>query len=170
MSFELQPTLTGELIELRPLRREDFDALFAAASDPLIWEVHPERTRYQRDVFQRYFDSGIASRGAFAVVDRKTGKIIGSSRFHEYKPGPPSEVEIGFTFLERAYWGGRYNGEMKRLMIDHALQFVDRVVFTVGENNVRSRKALEKIGAKLKGTSPKPTPDGSPNMLYEITR
>ncbi|MGH9523464.1 MAG: GNAT family N-acetyltransferase [Terriglobales bacterium] len=170
MDFELQPTLTGELVQLRPLRADDFDALFAAASDPLIWEVHPEPTRYQREVFQRFFDGGMASGGAFAVVDRKTGRIIGSSRYHDYKAGPPSEIEIGFTFLERAYWGGGYNAEMKRLMLDHAFRFVERVVFTVGENNLRSRRALEKIGARHAGLADRPTADGSPNLLYEIKR
>ena len=170
MDFELQPTLVGELIELRPLRADDFDALFAAASDPLIWEVHPEPTRYQHEVFQKFFDGGMASGGAFAVIDRRTGRIIGSSRYHDLKPGPPSEVEIGWTFLQREFWGGRYNGEMKRLMVEHALRFVDRVVFTVGENNIRSRKALEKIGAKRAGFANRPTPDGSPNLKYEISR
>ncbi len=170
MDFDLQPTLIGELVQLRPLRPDDFEALYAAASDPLIWEIHPEPTRYQREVFQRFFDSGIASGGAFVVIDRRTGRIVGSSRYHRYEPGPPSEIEIGFTFLERAYWGGRYNAEMKHLMIDHAFRFVDRVVFTVGENNIRSCKALEKIGAKLKGRIDRPIPDGSPNLLYEITR
>lgn len=168
--FELQPTLTGELVQLRPLRPDDFEALYDAASDPLIWEQHPEPTRYARDVFQRFFNSGMASGGAFVVVDRASGRVIGSTRYHDYKIGPPSEVEIGFTFLQRAFWGGRYNGEMKRLMIEHALRSVDRVVFTVGENNLRSRKALEKIGAKLKGRIARPTPDGSPNLLYEIMR
>jgi N-acetyltransferase len=168
ISFDLQPTVTGSLVELRPLRPEDFEALFAAASDPLIWEVHPEPTRYKREVFQKFFDGGIASGGAFAVMDRKSGRIIGSSRYHDLKPGPPSEIEIGWTFLQREFWGGRYNGEMKRLMINHALRFVDRVVFTVGENNHRSRKALEKIGARLVGPIDRPAPDGSPNLLYEI--
>jgi RimJ/RimL family protein N-acetyltransferase len=59
LEFDLQPTLTGTLLELRPLRLDDFDALFAAASDPLIWEQHPESDRYERTVFQRYFDGAI---------------------------------------------------------------------------------------------------------------
>ena len=168
--FELQPTLTGELVQLRPLRPDDFEALYAAASDPLIWEQHPEPTRYTRDVFQKFFNGAMASGGAFVVIDRASGGVIGSTRYHDYKIVPPSEFEIGFTFLQRAFWGGRYNGEMKRLMIDHALRSVERVVFTVGENNLRSRKALEKIGAKLKGRIDRPTPDGSPNLLYEIIR
>src|SRR3954470_4422749 len=86
MDFDLQPTLTGKLIELRPLKTADFDELFAAASDPLIWEQHPENTRYMKEVFRTYFDGGMASGGAFAVIHRKTGKIIGSSRYCDLKP------------------------------------------------------------------------------------
>src|SRR5690349_19525367 len=143
MSFELQPTLIGALLELRPLRRADFDALFAAAGDPLIWEQHPESDRYTPEVFQGYFDGAITSGGAFAVIERATGRIVGSTRYHDLNPAA-SQVEIGFTFLERKFWGGAYNGEMKRLMIDHAFRFVERVVLIVGENNLRSQKAVQK--------------------------
>jgi N-acetyltransferase len=146
--FELQPVLRGELVELRPLRREDFEAVYRAASDPLIWEVHPEPDRYTREVFQFFFESGMESGGAFAVVERASGRIIGSTRFHNLKP-EESEVEIGWTFLEREFWGGKYNGEMKRLMLDHAFKFVGRVVFVIGEENWPSRRAVEKIGGKL---------------------
>jgi N-acetyltransferase len=171
MRFDLQPTLTGDLVELRLLRSGDYDGLFAAASDPLIWEQHPERDRYTREVFQRYFDTGIASGGAFAVVDRKSGRIIGSSRYHDLKP-EESEIEIGWTFLERAYWGGAYNGEMKRLMLEHAFRFVERVVFAIGEDNIRSQKAIQKIGAKFLRKTQRPARDGSmtPHVVYAITR
>jgi RimJ/RimL family protein N-acetyltransferase len=146
-AIDLQPTLRGELLELRALKHSDFEELFAAAGDPLIWEQHPERDRYTEPVFKRYFDGAIESRGAFAIIERKTGKIIGSSRYHHYKPDE-SEIEIGFTFLERKFWGGKYNGELKLLMINHALKFVNRVVLAAGEDNMRSRKAIEKIGGK----------------------
>src|SRR5262249_22884838 len=151
MPFDLQPTLIGDRLELRPLRREDFDALYAAASDPRIWEQHPESDRYERDVFQRYFDGAIDSGGAFAVIDRLSGRIIGSSRYHGYDAAA-SEIEIGWTFLERAYWGGAYNREMKRLMVGHALKHVTRVVFLVGLTNMRSQRAMEKIGGVRAGT------------------
>ena len=163
MEFDLQPTLQGKLIELHPLRREDFAALFAAASDPLIWEQHPERDRYTREVFQRYFDGAIESRGAFAVIERKTGRIIGSSRYHDLKPG---QVEIGFTFLERGYWGGAYNGEMKRLMLEHAFRFVEWVVFVIGETNLRSQKAVEKIGGKFLKAIECPARDGTTSIHF----
>lgn len=146
--IDLQPTLIGDLIELRPLRRHDFDALFSAASDPLIWEQHPESDRYQQNVFQKYFDGALESKGAFAIIELKTGRIVGSSRYCNLDLRN-NEVEIGWTFLKRKFWGGIYNRELKRLMLDHAFQFVDRVLFVIGERNFRSQKAVEKIGAKF---------------------
>jgi RimJ/RimL family protein N-acetyltransferase len=146
VQFELQPVLRGRLIELRPLTPADHEALFAAASDPLIWEQHPEPDRYTPEIFQKYFDGAIASNGAFAIIDLATGRVIGSSRYANLTG---DQVEIGWTFLERAYWGGEYNGELKKLMIDHALRFVDRVVFKVGAKNLRSQLALKKIGARF---------------------
>ena len=169
--IDLQPTLTGDLIELRPLRPDDFDELFSAASDPLIWEQHPESDRYQRDVFQKYFDGALESTGAFAIIDRKLGRIIGSSRYCNLDL-MNREVEVGWTFLERKFWGGGYNRELKKLMLDHAFRFVDRVVFVVGEKNLRSQKALEKIGAKSLKKKHLPARDGTlaPNLVFVITR
>jgi N-acetyltransferase len=146
--FELQPHLAGDLLELRPLAPEDWPALFRAASDPLIWEVHPVSDRWKENVFREYFDSGLASGGAFVAIDRRTRDIIGSSRYSHYRPHE-SEIEIGSTFLARSHWGGIYNGEMKRLMLDHAFRFVETVVFRIGTTNLRSRRAIEKIGALL---------------------
>jgi RimJ/RimL family protein N-acetyltransferase len=171
VEFDLQPILKGKLLELRPLQVADFEALFTAASDPGIWEQHPERDRYKKDVFQTYFDSAIDSGGAFAIVDRATGQIIGSSRYWNLKPAE-SEVEIGWTFLERRFWGGRHNSELKSLMLDHAFRFVDRVVFVVGENNLRSRQALRKMGAELVGNVERTAPDGTVrrNVIFAIRR
>src|SRR5436853_981045 len=146
MSFDLQPHLKGELIELRPLRPEDWDDLFAVASDPLIWEQHPEHDRYKEEVFKVFFSEALESGGAFVVIDKKSQEMIGSSRFYGYDP-ERSEIEIGWTFLARKYWGGRYNWEMKELLLKHAFKFVESVVFFVGEKNFRSQKAMEKIGA-----------------------
>jgi RimJ/RimL family protein N-acetyltransferase len=171
VAIDLQPTLTGELIQLRPLRPEDFEALFAVASDPLIWEQHPESDRYKREVFQRFFDSAIESGGAFAITERTSGRIIGSSRYCNLT-ADEREVEIGWTFLQREFWGGKYNGELKRLMLDHVFRFVDRVVFVVGENNLRSQKALEKIGAKFPKKAQATAPDGGirKSLVFAILR
>ena len=154
MPFDLQPHLKGDLIELRPVTSKDWNELFAAASDPLIWEQHPESDRYKEEVFKTFFNGALQSGGAFVVIDTRSKQIIGSTRFHGYDP-EKSEVEIGWTFLARKYWGGRHNREMKRLMLWHAFRFVENVAFFVGENNIRSQKATEKIGAIRSGTATK---------------
>ena len=152
MAFDLQPHLRGKLIELRPLRSEDWNDLFAVASDLRIWEQHPENDRYKEDVFRIFFKDALESGGAFVVVDRENRQIIGSTRFYGYNP-EKSEIEIGWTFLARKYWGGRFNAEMKQLLLNHAFKFVGSVVFFVGEDNARSQKAMEKVGAIKVGTA-----------------
>jgi N-acetyltransferase len=166
MPFELQPTLVGSLLELRPLRPEDWEALYAVASDPLIWEQHPDNERYKEAVFRDFFRGALESGGALVAIDRRDGRIVGSSRYAEYDEAR-SEIEIGWTFLARSYWGGPYNGEMKRLMLDHAFWFVDSVVFVIGPKNVRSQRAIEKIGGVLAGTS---FARGRENLVYRIVR
>jgi N-acetyltransferase len=166
MPFELQPTLTGKLLQLRPLRPDDFDSLFAVASDPLIWEQHPQRERYKREVFQTFFREALESGGAFLAIDLKDGKVIGSSRFHGYDQ-EKSQVEIGWTFLTRSHWGGVFNGEMKQLMLRHAFNFVENVIFVVGPHNRRSQKAVEKIGGVFIGTKPDAVVRDS--FVYQIT-
>jgi N-acetyltransferase len=165
MPFDLQPTLKGVLVKLRPLRPDDADALYAVASDPLIWEQHPA-PRYKPDVFSAFFRESLASRGALTVLDCQDGRIIGSSRFHGYNQ-PAGEVEIGWTFLARSHWGGKYNREMKQLMLRHAFQFVRRVVFLIGPANLRSQKAIEKLGGVRVGA--RPDAAGRDSYLYEIT-
>src|SRR5438552_11601678 len=171
VDFDLQPTLQGNLIELRPLARENFDALFAAASDPLIWEQHPENDRYKREVFQKFFEGAMESKGAFAIIEPTSGRMIGSSRYCNLNPAE-SEVEIGWTFLERAFWGGSYNRELKSLMLNHAFRFIDRVLFVVGKNNLRSQRALAKIGARFLKKVELPARDGTmmSTLVFFITR
>ena len=171
MGFDLQPILNGGLIELRPLTPNDWDELFAVASDPLIWEQHPERDRYKEDVFRVFFKEALDSGGAFVIIDRKTQRIVGSTRFYGLDP-KKSEIEIGWTFLARKYWGGRYNAEMKRLLLNHAFKFVESVVFFVGEDNVRSQKAMEKVGAIKVGTATRTYGDHPParNLKYVMRK
>jgi RimJ/RimL family protein N-acetyltransferase len=166
MTFDLQPTLTGDLLELRPLRPDDFDALYAVAADPLIWELHPNSDRYKLNVFTVFFRDALASGGALLAVDRKDGRVIGSSRFSGYDPSK-SEIEIDWTFLARTHWGGVYNGEMKRLMLGHAFPFVDSVIFVVGINNFRSQRAVEKIGGVRVGT--RTDASGRESVVFRIT-
>jgi RimJ/RimL family protein N-acetyltransferase len=171
MAFDLQPRLRSELVELRPLKPDDWEELFAVASDSLIWEQHPEPDRYKEDVFRIYFKEALESGGAFVVIDRESQQLIGSTRFHGYDPAK-SEIEIGWTFLARKYWGGRFNREMKDLLLEHAFKFVENVVFLVGEHNVRSQRAMEKIGAMKVGmvTRVYKNHPATPNLKYMIRK
>ncbi len=166
MSFDYQPVLKGELLELRPLRSEDYGDLYAVAADPLIWEQHPVSNRHEQVVFEGFFREAMDSGGALVAIDARTRQVIGSSRFHGYDPGK-SEVEIGWTFLAKSHWGGTSNGEMKRLMLQHAFRFVNRVVFVIGPQNLRSQRAVEKIGGIRTGS--RPDESGTDNYVYSIT-
>jgi RimJ/RimL family protein N-acetyltransferase len=146
MENPFQTPLENHLIQLQPLKEEDFEKLYQVASDPLIWEQHPNPDRYKREVFENYFKGAIASQGAYLIIDARTKEIIGSSRFYDYSTSS-KEVKIGYTFFSRKVWGQYHNKATKLLMLDHALQFADRVIFHVGSQNMRSRKAMEKLGA-----------------------
>jgi N-acetyltransferase len=169
--FELQPHLVGDLIEVRPLKARDWESLFAVASDPQIWEQHPAHDRYREEVFREFFRESLESGGAFVVIDRQTQEIIGSSRYFGFDP-QKREIEIGWTFLARSHWGGKYNGELKRLMLDHAFKFVESVVFLIGPTNVRSQKALEKIGGVMTERREERNLHGEPvvHVVYQIKK
>jgi RimJ/RimL family protein N-acetyltransferase len=162
--FDTQPVLKGRLVELRPLRPDDFDELYAVAADPLIWEQHPARNRHEEAVFRDFFREALASGGALIAIDAATRRVIGSSRFHGYDEAR-SEVEIGWTFLARSHWGGAYNGEMKRLMLQHAFRFVSGVVFLIDPKNLRSQRAVEKIG----GIRAESRLDPGGRFVYQVT-
>jgi RimJ/RimL family protein N-acetyltransferase len=165
MAFDFQPCLKGELLELRPLREEDFGDLYAVAADPLIWEQHPDKDRYQEEVFKSFFGEALDSHSALIVIDNEDRRIIGCSRYHGYDE-KRGEIEIGWTFLARSHWGGTYNRELKRLMLRHAFKFVSSVIFLVGLDNLRSQRAVEKIGGVPSGSSD----DGSgrQSLVYRV--
>lgn len=165
--FDLQPTLKGELIQLRPLRLDDFNDIYAVASDPLIWEQHPAKDRCEEGGFKGFFQKALDSGGALVAIDRKNEQLIGSSRFHGYDK-EKGEVEIGWTFLARSHWGGTYNWEMKALMLRHAFTFVDSVVFLIDPQNFRSQRAMEKIGGFRVGS--RLNAEGRDSLLYQITK
>ena len=169
--MDRQPVLQGERLLLRPLLPDDREALFGVASDPAIWALHPAHDRWREDVFSAYFDDALAKGGALAVIDRASGAMVGSSRFQGHDAVGLS-VEIGWTFLARSHWGGGYNREMKRLMLAHSFRFVERVHFTVGEDNLLSRRALTKIGARLTDHRELRAMAGGEvwHLRYEITR
>ncbi len=147
MKFDLQPLhLKNELVKLIPLQKNDFEALYNIASDPLVWEQHPNKNRYQKEVFQNYFEGAILSKGAFFICDIKTNEPVGCTRFYDYNKEDRS-VLIGYTFISRKYWGKGINTGIKKLMLDYAFLHIDTVYFHIGATNIRSQKAIEKIGA-----------------------
>lgn len=167
--MDLQPTLIGKTITVRPLLADDWSALFEAASDPLIWVQHPAKNRYEEAVFRPYFNAALDSHMAFVFVDRVTQAIIGSSRYHGLDP-QRSEIEIGWTFLARSHWG-KANAEIKALLIEHAFKSVETVIFWVGETNMRSRRAMEKIGGVLRpDVHHREIAGDAPHVIYEIRR
>lgn len=146
-NFNLQPDfLENEISKLIPLEEKHFEALFEAASDPLIWEQNPAKDRYKKDVFRTYFDM-LLTKGSFLILDKQTDEIMGTTSFYDYNP-EKSNVGIGYTFITRKYWGGPYNKSNKQLMIDYAFQHLDSVLFHVGAENFRSQKAVLKLGAE----------------------
>lgn len=170
--MDRQPVLEGERLLLRPLRADDWETLFAVASDPEIWAIHPQHDRWQEPVFRAYFADALKQGGALVVIDKASGAIIGGSRMQAYDPADGGSVEIGWTFLAHSHWGGAFNREMKRLMLGHALKFVERVDFRIGEDNLRSRRAMEKIGGRLSDRSDIVDTASGPvrHVVYEITR
>lgn len=148
--FQLQPVLSNELVTLRPLGENDFERLYKVASDPLLWEQHPNKDRHKREVFENFFKGAMESKGAFLITRNDTEEAIGSSRYYDYDP-EKSSVAIGYTFIARNCWGGTYNPAVKKLMLAHAFHFVKEVLFHIGAVNIRSQKAIQRLGAtKLK--------------------
>ena len=173
MSFDPQPaTLSDGRVSLRPLHPTDFDALYAVAADPLIWEQHPNPTRYQRAVFESFFAGALASGGAFLITDAPSGQIIGSSRFYDYDVAART-VLIGYSFLARAQWGGGTNRAVKALLLNYAFAHgVEEVFFHVGAANRRSQRAMEKLGAEKTGEQDVAYHGEAPtrNYIYRISR
>ena len=146
--MNLQPNhLSNHLIRLEPLQPSNFNELYAAASDPLIWEQHPNPNRYQKEVFESFFEGALASGGAFIVRDVDTGKALGSTRFYDLTP-LDNEIKIGYTFFSRDCWGKGINKQVKTLMLNYAFIYIEKVIFHIGAQNIRSQIAIEKLGAK----------------------
>lgn len=147
MSFSIQPHLANEIVELIPLQNSDFEKIYAVASDPKIWENHPNKNRYEREVFKNFFEGALKSRGAYLIYDKASGEVAGSTRFYNYNSDDKS-ILIGYSFYGTKFWGKGINPNAKKVMLDYIFQHVDKVIFHVGAENYRSHKAMEKLGAK----------------------
>lgn len=157
---DLRPTLENELVKLRPLEELDFSALYEAANDPLLWAGHPSKDRYKKEVFEAWFKDALASNSALVILDKAQNRVIGSTRFYYYQPHF-SEIAIGYTFISRSHWGGRFNKAVKSLMLDYAFQFVNKVWFHIDPSNIRSQTATKKLGAVYSHT------DQLDSVLYD---
>lgn len=173
LEISMQQFLYGSSLNLRPLRASDWEDLYRCASDPEVWMLHPEKNRFEKERFLTYFHKALESQSAFAIIEKTTGKAIGSSRYYDLNPGE-KRVCIGYTFLSRRHWGGGSNRELKYLMLKHAFQYVDNVRFEIGVDNIRSRRAIEKIGAHLEKKSPSDQApfslilDGTTHVIYSM--
>ncbi len=173
--IDLQPTLENDLVVMRPLKIQDFKALYSAAKDPKIWELHQNPDRWELEVFKDFFKGALDSKGAFVIIDKAKKRIIGSSRFK--RPENSQEaIEIGWTFLSREYWGGLYNTSFKSLMIEYAFEHFDYILFHVDHYNYRSQRAVEKLGGELLdkkgslGYLHTPTKTGLTFILYKTAK
>lgn len=166
--MHLQPTLVNEFVQIVPLKESDFDELFLIASDELLWEQHPEKERYKKEVFKEFFNVAIASHSAFKIIDVKAGITIGSSRYYEFNETEKT-VAIGYTFIDRKYWATPYNRALKNLMINYAFQYVDSILFHVGSTNFRSQKAVEKLGA-IRTETLLNNETGKTNFTFALTK
>ena len=171
MNINLQPVLENERTLLQPLQANDFEALFTVAADPKIWEQHPNKNRWQKEVFKNFFQGAIESKGAFKIVDKTTNSPIGSTRFYGYKPDE-NTVLIGYTFYNTASWGKGINPEVKKLMLDHIFQYVSAVLFHVGSDNIRSQVAMNRLGIEKIGAIEVAYfgEDSKLNFIYQITK
>lgn len=171
MHFSTQPTLESENYKLIPLKETDFERIFTVASDPKIWEQHPNPDRYKRDVFENFFKGAIESKGAFLVLNKNSNEVLGCTRFYGYDAQNRS-ILIGYTFYGTNSWGKNVNAEIKKQMLDYIFQYVDKVIFHVGKDNIRSLKAMNKLGAENIGEEEVAYFGEKPktNIVYEIRK
>ena len=171
MNFSIQPSLENEDVKLIPLQESDFERLFSVASDPEVWSMHPNKERYQREVFQNFFTGAIGSNGAFLVVDKNTEEVLGSTRFYDYNKSDKS-ILIGYTFYGTKSWGKNINASVKKMMLDYIFEYVDKVIFHVGKDNIRSVKAMNKLGAENLGEEEVAYfgEDSKTNVVFQIKK
>ncbi|HEY1286067.1 MAG TPA: GNAT family N-acetyltransferase [Solirubrobacterales bacterium] len=152
----LTATLTGSIVELEPLRREHAEELWEAAQPAEIWRwlYHVGESREKFDIWLELTLEAAAAgtEGPFATRDRRSGTLIGSSRYLNLRP-PDRVLEIGWTWLTPSAWGSGANVEAKLLMLTHAFESLGcvRVEFKTDARNRRSRNALAAIPAQFEG-------------------
>lgn len=171
MNFSIQPILENGNFKLIPLQENDFERLFSVASDPKVWEQHPNKERYKREVFENFFKGAMESKGAFLILDKNSDEVLGSTRFYDFDEKDKS-ILIGYTFYGTSSWGKNINPQVKKLMLDYIFRFVEKVIFHVGKDNIRSVKAMTKLGAENSGEEEVAYfgEDSKINVVFQIKR
>jgi len=140
--------LENDIVSLIQTEKKHFEELYTVGSNPVIWEQHQNQDRWELNNFREYFDVGINNdEGCFTILDKKTNKIIGTTRYYSFDEEEPS-IKIGYTFISRDYWGTQMNYQIKKLMLDYIFQFLDKVYFDISKTNYRSQKSVEKLGGE----------------------
>ena len=148
-SMNFKSNFDNNLFSLIQIKKEDFLELYFVAKDYNIWEQHPENDRWKKDKFYIFFNKGLQNNfGFLKIIDKNCNKVIGSTRFYSYDKVDDA-IRIGFTFISKEYWGTSTNFLIKQIMIDYAFKYLSKIYFDIGNNNLRSRKAVEKLGAVL---------------------
>lgn len=150
------PILTGEHVELRPLDSSDRQALLDAAADGQLWNLKVTVVPGPETI-DAYINTALQGRSAgtvmpFAIVDRASGRVIGSTRFWKIDR-KNRKLEIGHTWLSESAQRTRANTEAKWLLLGYAFDVLHcvRVQFTTDELNEKSRAAILRLGAKQEG-------------------
>lgn len=149
-------TLTGQTVELRSISKDHFTELEAVAKNKKIWEFYPFDGS-DSNTFAHIFNGAIIEREKgnqfpFVIFHQQQNKIIGSTRFLDIQE-KHKKLEIGSTWLHPDYWATAINPECKLLLLQYCFENLHavRVQLKTDENNIRSRKAIEKIGGQFEG-------------------
>jgi len=155
--FEHPPTLEGPLVRMEPLAERHREPLRAALSDAAVWRWVKIDASVDPAVFDEWFDeslAGVAVCGAFpfAAVLRDGDVVVGTSRYLTFRPADRG-LEIGYTLVSPAAWGGGANSEAKLLMLEHAFERLGcaRVEFKTDALNQRARAALAALPSTFEG-------------------
>ena len=146
----------GPTVQLQPLKEDHFEELVNLGNDKAIWQHIPVAMNTQFDRLQALI-SGMVEKGKgtqfpFAILHKASGRLIGSTRFMDMHQ-QHLKLEIGWTWLHPDHWGTRANPECKLLLLSHCFEVLKtrRVHLKTDEHNIRSRKAIAKIGASFEG-------------------
>ncbi|MCC9043996.1 GNAT family N-acetyltransferase [Myroides sp. M-43] len=148
--------LQGTTIDLVPLEEHHLEELYQASGDKELWKQVLSDCS-DRDTFFTVYRMALEVRDngmqyPFVIIDKQTKKLIGSTQFFEMHEAD-KKLEIGWTWITCDYWGSVVNLECKLLLLTYCFEVLktNRVQLKTKDDNLRSRKAIEKIGGVFEG-------------------